>query len=83
MWLYWSEMARTCRNRVLTFSVIDGLRRESVVTESGLFLFRLSESGGLPSLRFKLPSDVGVRMPERGRDASASGRMEEDMNRNS
>lgn len=85
VWTYSADVARsfsyihTCRAARLTLRVIGGLRRESVVMESDLFLFRPCDGGGLASLRFKLTSDVGVRMPERGRDASASGKIEEDM----
>lgn len=48
--------------------------------ESALFLWRRSLSAErLPSTLFKLPSELGVRIPERGRDASGSCRAEEDI----
>ena len=49
--------------------------------ESARFLFWLSEEAGppAPSLRFRVPSEVGVRIPDRGRDASGPGRAEKDI----
>jgi hypothetical protein len=56
-----------------------GFRRWSMVTESDRFLFWPPEDAEDPSMRFRAPSEMGVSMPDRGRDASAPGRKGEDM----
>lgn len=79
MWLATMSIKQNQWERQRTLRAIWGLRRWSMATESACFLFWRSEEAEPPSLRFKVPSEVGVRMPERGRDASAPGRTEEDM----
>jgi hypothetical protein len=58
---------------------IEALRSGSKAAESARLRFRGAEDS-IESWRLMLPSELGVRMPDRGRDASASSVAEEDMN---
>ena len=60
------------RNEVSrTLTAIEGFNSWSIAAASAR---RLAGQAGeaMPCPRFKLPSELGVRMPERGRDASPS-----------
>lgn len=63
-----------------TLRAIEGFRRCSIVAESSLFLLRCSGERS-SSLRFELPSELGVKILDCGGrdDASVPARAEEDM----
>lgn len=61
-----------------TLTVMEGLRRGSIAAASARLFVR--PSGELRRRRFKLPSELGVNIPDCGRDASASSTAGEDIN---
>lgn len=57
---------------VITLTAMDGFKSWSMAAASARRLDGHTGEATPPCRRFKLPSELGVRMPERGRDASPS-----------